>query len=127
MLECVIGFDYYMKFEHLMSLPVHFIFFKNDKINQILITSFPEYFFSISKDVRMDNGLQFFASKDEVTSAMGEADLEYDYEWYLLKSCFYFTKGLTFNFRDGEFRTAHIHNVVSTEKANQFAKDLKSR
>jgi len=50
--ECVLGFDYYVKYTHLLKLPVSYVFFKDNVLTQIMVSSFPEYYFSIAKDSR---------------------------------------------------------------------------
>lgn len=119
-LECVIGFDFYVKYQHLLTLPVSYIFFKDNMINQIKVTSFPEYFFAIAKEVRTTEGVAFWAGATQVAQVYGTPDLKVEYKDFMLNAFFYFGSGITFYMRDGEFRTAHIYKVQPEALATTF-------
>jgi len=108
-LECVIGFDYYVKYEHLLTLPVSYVFFKDNVITQIKVSSFPEYYFAIAKDTKTKNGLNFWAERKNVEDVYGTPDLQVKYESFIIDSYFYFEDGITLNLRDNNYRSAHIY------------------
>jgi hypothetical protein len=56
-LECAIGFDYYVKYEHLLKLPIAYIYFKDNVINQVKVSSFPAYYFSIARATKNQAGV----------------------------------------------------------------------
>ena len=108
-LECEIGFDYYIKFEHLLTLPVSYVFFKDDKVNQIKVSSFPAYYFAIAKSTKTESGLHFWDTEEKMAEIYGRPALTADYENFIIKSSFYFRKGITFSSRDGAVRSAHLY------------------
>jgi len=123
-LECAIGFEYYVKYEHLLTLPVSYVFFKNDVITQIKVSSFPEYYFAIARDTRTSNGLDFWSEDNSVTNIYGNPDLKVNYESFILDAYFYFDKGITFNLRDGNFRSAHIYSKLDQQTIEKFKSEF---
>jgi hypothetical protein len=119
-LECAIGFDYYVKYEHLLTLPVAYVYFKDNVINQIKVSSFPEYYFSIAKVTKTSKGLDFWAASNQVEKLYGVPDLKVNYDSFILNAYFYFDKGITFNMRENNYRTAHIFQEQSSELFNSF-------
>lgn len=123
-LECAIGFEYYVKYEHLLTLPVSYVFFKDNVITQIKISSFPEYYFAIARDTRTNNGLDFWAGSGSITSIYGTPDLKVNYESFILDSFFYFEEGITFNLRDDNFRSAHIYQKPAPATVTKFTSEF---
>ena len=123
-LECAIGFEYYVKYEHLLTLPVSYVFFKDDVITQIKVSSFPEYYFAIARDTRTSNGLDFWSEDNSVTNIYGNPDLKVNYESFILDAYFYFDKGITFNLRDGNFRSAHIYSKLDQQTIEKFKSEF---
>ncbi len=123
-LECAIGFDYYVKYEHLLTLPISYVFFKDNLINQIKVSSFPEYYFSIAKDTKTKYGLNFWAEDKTVVDIYGVPDLKVNYEGFILNSYFYFENGITVNFRDKNYRTAHIYHKLDPSTIEAFSKEF---
>ena len=119
-LECAIGFEYYVKYEHLLTLPVSYVYFKDNVITQIKVSSFPEYYFSIAKDTKTKEGLDFWAETNAVEKIYGTPDLKVNYDSFILDSYFYFDKGITINMREGNYRTAHIYNGQSSDLIGDF-------
>jgi len=119
-LECIIGFDYYIKYQHLITLPVSYIFIKNNVISQIKLTSFPEYFFGISRATATSAGLPFWANKDDMIKLYGKPDAAREYESFILETSVYFDKGIAFSFRDSNYRVAHIFKKPSAEQIKKF-------
>jgi len=119
-LECVIGFDYYIKYQHLITMPVSYIFIKNNEISQIKLTSFPEYFFAISRSTSTSSGLPFWASKDDMIKLYGKPDATRDYDSFILETSVYFDKGIAFSFRDSNYRVAHIFKKPTDEQIRKF-------
>ncbi|MCG8306753.1 MAG: hypothetical protein MI975_05120 [Cytophagales bacterium] len=123
-LECAIGFDYYIKFEHLITLPVSYVFFKDNSISQIKISSFPEYFFAIARDTRTKNGLNFWSQGSEITEIYGSPDLQVNYDNFILDSYFYFDRGITFNLREDNYRSAHIYSKLNSDIVDKFTNEF---
>ncbi len=120
-LECVIGFDYYVKFEHLLTLPVSYVFFKDDKVNQIMVSSFPVYYFAIAKNTTTSKGLRFWEDENKMIELYDVADLRVNHENFILDSYFYFRKGIAFNLRDNLVRSSHIYAVPDKEITDKFS------
>jgi len=123
-LECVIGFEYYVKYEHLLTLPVSYVFFKNNVISQIKVSSFPEYYFAIAKDTRTKNGLNFWSESTNVVEIYGSPDLKVNYDNFILDSYFYFNDGITLNLRDGNYRSAHIYSRLDAGTVEKFSEEF---
>lgn len=123
-LECVIGFDYYVKYEHLLKLPISYIYFKDNVINQIKVSSFPEYYFALARDSETSLGLKFWATEQEIEDIYGAPDLSVDYENFILNAMFYFGKGITINARDNNYRTAHIYSVQNDDLIEGFIRQF---
>lgn len=121
-LECAIGFDYYIKYEHLLTLPISYVFFKDSLLNQIRVSSFPEYYFSIAKDTKTKYGLNFWDEDKSVVDIYGVPALEVNYENFILNSYFYFEQGITVNLREKNYRSAHIYQKLDTPTIEAFSK-----
>ncbi len=119
-LECIIGFDYYIKYQHLIMVPVSYIFIKNNMVSQIKLTSFPEYFFGISRATTTSTGLPFWADKDEMIKLYGKPDATRDYESFILETSVYFDKGIAFSFRESNYRVAHIFKRPTDDQIKKF-------
>lgn len=119
-LECAIGFDYYVKYEHLLTLPIAYVYFKDNVINQIKVSSFPEYYFPIARATKTSQGLDFWAASSQVEQVYGAPDLKVNYDSFILNAYFYFDKGITINLRENNYRTAHIYQEQSSELYNSF-------
>ncbi len=123
-LECAIGFDYYIKYEHLLTIPVSYIFFKDNAINQIKVSSFPAYYFSIAKDTKTKSGLNFWDEDNSVVQIYGAPDLKVNYPGFILDSYFYFEEGITVNMRENNYRSAHIYYSMNAELIDKFRKEF---
>jgi hypothetical protein len=123
-LECAIGFDYYVKYELLLALPISYVFFKDNLISQIKVSSFPEYYFSVAKDTRTKDGLDFWAEEKSVVDIYGVPGLKVNYENFILNSYFYFGNGITINFRENNYRSAHIYKKLDPQTIEAFSKEF---
>ena len=123
-LECVIGFEYYVKYEHLLTLPVSYVFFKDNVITQIKISSFPAYYFAVARDTKTSGGLNFWSEGNSITSLYGAPDLKVNYDSFILDSYFYFNRGITFNLREDNYRSAHIYTKVDSQTIEKFRKEF---
>jgi hypothetical protein len=120
-LECVIGFDYYVKYQHLLPLPVSYLYFKDNVVNQIKVSSFPEYYFAMAQASRTSKGLKFWETEENTANLYGTDDLEVNYDSFILNAHFYLNEGITFFFRDGSLRTAHIYPKQTQNQSGRFA------
>ena len=123
-LECVIGFDYYIKLEYLITLPILYVYFKDDKVVQIKTTSFPEYYSAICEDVITDNNLKFWSNIDKMKQAMGKEDIFLDEEYLILKSYVYLSKGISFSTREDKVRMIHIFKPVGGSEKSRITAEL---
>ncbi len=121
-LECALGFDYYVKYEHLITLPVSYVFFKDNIVSQIKVSSFPAYYFPIAKDSQTKNGLDFWASNQEVMDIYGTPELKVAYDGLILDAYFYFKNGITINLREDDYRSAHIYPKPDQGTIENFSK-----
>lgn len=123
-LECAIGFEYYIKYEHLITLPVSHVFFRDNEITQIKVSSFPAYYFAIAKDTKTKSGLVFWEQGDKVTYIYGSPDLKVNYDNVILDSYFYFDRGITFNLREDNYRSAHIYSKLEPQLIDKFRNEF---
>ncbi len=123
-LECLIGFDHYIKYEYLLTLPIQYIFFKDDKVVQIKTTSFPEYYHSICEDVTIGNNIRYWQNTSEMKSVMGNEDLYVEEDYLILDTYHYFTKGVTFSAREKQIRNVHIYKPVEKIKISDMVMAL---
>lgn len=122
--ECMLGFDHYLKFEHLIPIPVFHIFFKDDKVCQILVSSFPDYYRPLSEDVVIKENLRFWDDRKKLKSVMGTANFINEDEYLILESHLYLDYGVTFNFRDNALRTVHVFKVPDPAVGNSIISKL---
>lgn len=120
-LECVIGFEYYVKYEHLLTLPVSYVFFNENILTQIKVSSFPQYYFSIAKDTKTKKGIDFWTEQSELIRIYGQPDLEVNYENFILDTYFYFEDGIALSLRDDNYRQAHIFAKPTQEVIKNFS------
>ena len=120
-LECAIGFDYYVKYEHLLTIPVSYVFFKENVITQIKVSSFPEYYYAVAKATKTGSGLTFWAETENVIDIYGTPDLKVNYDNFILDSYFYFADGITLNLRENNYRSAHIYSRLAPEMVEKFS------
>lgn len=123
-LECAIGFEYYVKYEYLLTLPVSYVFFKDNVITQVKVSSFPEYYFAIAKDTQTKSGLNFWSETDNIEEVYGNPDLKVRYESFILDSYFYFEDGITLNLRDSNYRSAHIYPKPDPDIIEKFSEEF---
>lgn len=114
-LECQIGFDTYVRYEYLLTLPVSYVYFKDGKVVGFRASSLPEYYHALAQDIKTDEGLEFWAVHDRVESVYGQPELVKDYDDFIIRSYFYFDKGITVNEREGLYRSVHIYHPPSEE------------
>jgi hypothetical protein len=61
-----IDFDYVVSYQHIMWLPVSDLFFKDDKVCLIQLSSYPEYNMMLCADIGTMEGLNFWDGPEEV-------------------------------------------------------------
>ena len=123
-LECVIGFEYFIKYEHLLTVPVSYVYFKDNVITQIKVSSFPQYYFAIAKETKTKKGLGFWAETSNIVDIYGAPDLKVKYDDRILDSYFYFDDGITLNLREDNYRSAHIYSKIDPAKAEKFSAEF---
>lgn len=67
-----IDFDYMVRYNHIMWLPVSDLLFKDDKVCMIQLSSYPEYNQMISADIGTTEGLNFWDTPIEIEKVYGK-------------------------------------------------------
>jgi len=103
--EAGIEYDFVVSYQHIMWLPVSDLFFKNDKICMIQLSSYPEYNKMICADIGTVEGLNFWDDKEKVTEIYGNfKEVENEGKSYFV----YNEKGFGVEILDNEVRTMLI-------------------
>jgi len=103
--EAEIDFDFVVRYQHIMWLPVSDLFFKNDKICMIQISSYPEYNDMICADIGTTEGLNFWDDVERVKNIYGNnTELKKDGKSYIVFN----TQGLGVELSDNEVRAMFI-------------------
>lgn len=69
--ETGIDFDFVVSYQHIMWLPVSDLFFKDDKICMIQLSSYPEYYQMLCVDIGTTEGLNFWDDIERVKDIYG--------------------------------------------------------
>ena len=64
--EAEIDFDFVVRYQHIMWLPVSDLFFKNEKVCMIQLNSYPEYNQMLCADIGTMEGLNFWDNAENV-------------------------------------------------------------
>lgn len=67
-----IEFDFMIKFNHLMWLPVSELLFKDGKVCMVQLSSYPEYNQMMSADIGTLEGLNFWDGTNEIEQVYGD-------------------------------------------------------
>ncbi|MCK5103960.1 MAG: hypothetical protein KAQ62_09200 [Cyclobacteriaceae bacterium] len=103
--EADIDFDYVVSYQHIMWLPVSDLFFKNDKVCMIQLSSYPEYYKMLCVDIGTTEGLNFWDAADRVKEIYGSNTNSKNEK----KSYFVFNdKGLGVELLENEVRSMFI-------------------
>jgi hypothetical protein len=121
-LECRIGFDYYVRYEHLLTLPVSYVFYKEDKINQIMVSSLPAYYRDLSRDIKTAQGSAFWGTAEDIRRSYGVESVIRDFPAFMYSAMFYFSRGISFHMHSGEYRTAHIFQPPGADLMQSFSR-----
>ena len=100
-----VDFDFVVKYQHLMWLPVSELFFKDDKICMIQLSSYPEYYKMFCADIGTVEGLNFWDNPSSVNEVYGNHEnVKNGGKSYVLIS----DKGLGIQIFESEVRTMFI-------------------
>lgn len=103
--EAGIDFDFAVSYQHIMWLPVSDLFFKDDKICMIQISSYPEYNNMICVDIGTTEGLNFWDDIEKVKETYGNnTDLKREGKSYIVFN----DQGLGVELSKNEVRTMFI-------------------
>ena len=69
--EAGIDFDFVVCYQHIMWLPVSDLFFKDDKVCMIQVSSYPEYYQMLCADIGTTEGLNFWDNAEKVKEIYG--------------------------------------------------------
>jgi len=125
-LECLIGFDYYMKIEYLVTLPILYVYFKDDKVIQIKSTSFPEYYNPICEDVVIGDDLKFWSGVDKMHAVLGKEDVFINEDYLILETFGYLSKGIAFSAREKQIRMIHVFRPVTGSEKSKIIDELQN-
>lgn len=100
-----IDFDYVYNYQHIMALPVSTVYFKNDKVVMIVVSSYPEYNEILCIGIRTQKGLNFWDTVKEMKKIYGKEpeSLESDFNFYYYKDL-----GLSVSIDNNGIRTMSI-------------------
>jgi hypothetical protein len=119
-LECAIGFDYYVRYEYLLTLPISYAFFKDNRLVQIMVSSIPQYYHALARDVQTEKGLRFWSEAARVEQLYGPPAVQKQYPDFILNTMFYLDNGIAMQVRDDLYRSVHIFEMPSQDIAEQF-------
>lgn len=103
--ETGIDFDFVVSYQHIMWLPVSDLFFKNDRICMIQLSSYPEYYKMICVDIGTTEGLNFWDNMEIVKDIYGDKpELKKEEKSYIVFN----DKGLGVELLNNEVRTMFI-------------------
>ncbi len=119
-LECVIGFDYYVRYEYLLTLPVSYAFFKDNRLVQIMVSSIPQYYHALARDIKTEKGLKFWSEAAAVEQLYGPPAMQKQYPDFILNTMFYLENGIAMQVRDDLYRSVHIFQMPESDVAARF-------
>jgi hypothetical protein len=100
-----IDFDFIVSYQHIMWLPVSDLFFKDNKVCMIQISSYPEYYKMLCMDIGTVEGLNFWDEEIRVQEIYGNSRaLKIDEKAYYAFN----EKGLGVEILNNEVRTMVI-------------------
>jgi hypothetical protein len=103
--EAGIDFDFVVRYQHIMWLPVSDLFFKDDKVCLIQLSSYPEYFEILCVDIGTTEGLNFWDDMERSKYIYGnKADVKMEEKSYLV----FKDSGLGVELLNNEVRTMFI-------------------
>ena len=99
------SYDFLVTYQHLMWLPISELYFKENKLCMIRLSSYPEYNQMICGDLGTMEGLSFWDDPEKVVSIYGSIDSQSnsDKTYYI-----YSEKGLAVEMTDNEVRAMFI-------------------
>ena len=124
-LEFFLGFDYAVEYNYVMTVPVTMLFFKDDKVSYIVVSSYPEYNQAICEDLETEKGLYFWDHIDYMEEIYGTNYTSSDYKNVVSDHYYYLQEGASFSFRRKRMRAVSIFEPLTPEKAETFKENLK--
>ena len=103
--EAGMDFDFVVRYRHIMWLPVSDLFFKDDKVCMIQLSSYPEYNKMLCVDIGTTEGLNFWDDADRVKEIYGNnSDSKNEEKSYILIN----EKGLGVELFENQIRSMFI-------------------
>ena len=98
-------FDYVYNYQHIMAIPVSTVYFKNDKVVMIVVSSYPEYNEVLCLGVKTKEGLNFWDDEHAMKRIYGKKHETYqsDFDFH-----YYPELGLSVSIDDKQIRTMTI-------------------
>ena len=100
-----IDFDYVYNYQNIMAIPISTVYFKNDKVVMIVVSSYPEYNEVLCLGVKTKEGLNFWDEEHDMKHIYGRKHLTFtsDFEFH-----YYPDLGLSVSIDDKQIRTMTI-------------------
>lgn len=103
--EADIDFDFVVSYQHIMWLPVSDLFFKDDIVCMIQLSSYPEYNKMLCADIGTTEGLNFWDDNEKVKGIYGiNTNSKYEKKSYIV----FIDKGLGVELFEDEVRSMFI-------------------
>lgn len=105
-----IDFDYVYNYQHIMALPISTLYFKNDKVVMIVVSSYPEYNEVLCLGIKTKDGLNFWDNEHAMKKIYGKKyeTKSSDFQFY-----YYRDQGLGVSIDDNQIRTMTIFKPQS--------------
>ncbi len=102
-----LDYDYVVEYQHIMWLPVSNIFFKDEKANMIILSSYPEYYKMLCRDINTEEGLRFWQKEEDLKQIYGKGKT---FKNFGKEYIYYKDKGIGVEVDNEEIRTICIFN-----------------
>ena len=100
-----VDFDFVVSYQHIMWLPVSALFFKDNKVCMIQLSSYPEYYTMLCVDIGTVEGLNFWDNQSHTKELYGnQQTMEHGGKSYIM----YKQHGLGVELFEGEIRSMLI-------------------
>lgn len=100
-----VDYDFVISYQHIMWLPVSELFFKDDRVCLVQLSSYPDYYKMLCVDIGTVEGLNFWENPERVREIYGDVQgLKNDENSYFI----YAKKGIGVEISENEVRTMFI-------------------
>jgi len=105
-----IDYDYVFNYQNIMALPISTVYFKDNKVVMIVVSSYPEYNEVLCLGINTREGLAFWDDEQALKKVYGKKPETYtrDFDFY-----YYLELGISVSIEDKEIRTMTIFKSQS--------------